>query len=146
MATYLSTDLTGSANQTSIPAGYRPKASVVGGRAKVFRATFTFNSQTTSDTLQLFNLPTGATFIKGWAYVDTSTSTATIAIGTAGSTGKYRAAAAMTTTNSPLDFGIAAAALADPLAAEETVIATIGSASLPSSGTLTIFFLVSMPN
>lgn len=146
MATYLSTDLTGSANATSVPVGYKPAATVVGGRSKLFRATFTFNTQTTSDTLQCFTLPTGATFVRGWVYVDTSTSTSTLAIGTSGSTGKYRAAAAVTTTNSPQDFGITAAASAAPLAAEETVIVTIGTASLPASGTLTIFFMVSMPN
>ena len=146
MATYLSTDLTGSANATSVPVGYKPNATVVGARAKLFRATFTFASQATTDTLQLFTLPTGSTFVKGWVYVDTSTSTATLAFGNSGSTGKYRAAAAITTTNSPQDFGITAASAASPLAAEETVIATIGTAALPSSGTMTVFFLVSMPN
>lgn len=146
MATYLSTDLTGSANATSVPVGYKPSATVVGARTKCFRATFTYNTQTTSDTLQLFTLPTGATFIKGWAYTSVTTSTATLAFGNASSTGKYRAAAAITTTDSPQDFGITAAASAAPLSAEEVVIATIGTASLPASGTLTVFFLVSMPN
>lgn len=146
MTNYLSTDLTGSANATTVPVGYKPAATVVGGRAKLYRATFTFNTQTTSDTLQCFTLPTGATFVKGWAIVDTSTSTATIAIGNSGTAGKYRAAAAITTTNSPQDFGVAAAASGAPLSAEETVLVTIGTASLPASGTLTIFFLMSMPN
>lgn len=146
MANYLSTDLTGSANATSVPVGYRQPATVVGGRTKTFRATFTYASQATTDTLQLFTLPAGATFIKGWAYTSASTSTATLAFGPASSTGKYRAAAAITTTDVPVDFGITAAASAAPLAAEETVIATIGTAALPASGTLTVFFLVSMPN
>lgn len=146
MATYLSTDLTGSANATSVPVGFKPAASVVGGRTKTFRATFTYNSQATTDTLQLFTLPTGATFIKGWAYTSVSTSTATLAFGNSGSTGKYRAAAAITSTDTPNDFGITAAASAAPATAEEIVIATIGTAALPSSGTLTVYFLVSMPN
>lgn len=146
MATYLSTDLTGLANQVNVPVGFRPNASVIGARTKDFRAVFTFASQATSDVLQLFTVPVGAVFIQGIAYVDTSTSSATVAIGNASATGKYRAAAAITTTNAPVYFGITAAAASAPSTSEEIVIATIAAAALPSSGTMVIHMQFAMPN
>lgn len=148
MAAYLSTELGGSANQTSAPVGYKPRATVYNARLKRLRATFTFASQTTSDTLVVGNLPAGATFAFGLINVSASTSTATVAIGIAGTTGKYRAAAAQTTTDTPTLFGPAAiVGAADPaLAAEEQVIVTIGTASLPASGTMVIDLYYSLPN
>ena len=149
MAAYLSNELsnTTTGTATTVPVGYKPAATVYGARAKLFRATVTYATQTTADTIVLFNLPTGVTFTKGWAYTSVTTATATIAIGSAGATGKYRAAAAITTTDVPVDFGITAAAGAVlPSTAEETVFITIGTASLPASGTLVVEFLVSAAN
>lgn len=149
MAAYLSTELGGSANQTAAPTGYRPRATVYGARLKRLRATFTLNTQTTSDTLVVGNLPAGATFAYG---VSTASATlgasATVAIGTAGATGKYRAAAVHTAVDTPALFGTAATiGAADPaLAAEETVIVTIAVASLPGSGTFVVDLYYSMPN
>ena len=147
MAAYLSTELGGSANQTAAPAGYKPRASVYGARLKRLRATFTLNTQTTSDTLVIGNLPVGATFAFGKLTSSVSLGSSTLAIGIAGATGKYRAAAAFTATDTPTDFGTAATVgAADPaLAAEETVIGTIAAASLPGSGTLVVDLYYSMP-
>lgn len=148
MATYLSNELANTTTglSTTVPVGYKPKASDIGARVRSFRATITLASQTTSDVLQLFNLPAGATFIKGWMFVSATLGTSTIAIGNASSTGKYRAAATATTTDSPLDFGITAAVgNAVPATAEETVIATIGTASLPASGTMVVIMQIAMP-
>ena len=61
MAAYLSTELGGSANQTSAPTGYKPSATVYGARLRRLRGTFTYASQTTSDTLVVGTLPAGAT-------------------------------------------------------------------------------------
>lgn len=147
MAAYLSTDLAGTANQTTAPVGYKPAATVVGARLKRMRGVFTLATQTTSDTLVIGNLPTGATFAYGVS-VATATlgASATIAIGTTGSTGKYRAAAVHTAVETPALFGItAAASTATPLAAEETVFITIAVASLPGSGTLVVDIYYSMP-
>lgn len=149
MAAYLSTELGGSANQTSAPVGYKPRATVYGGRVKRLRGTFTLNTQTTSDTLVIGNLPAGATFAFG---VITASATlgasATVAIGISGSTGKYRAAATFTSADTPTLFGTAATiGAADPaLSAEEQVFVTIGTASLPGSGTLVIDLYYSMPS
>lgn len=149
MAAYLSTELGGSANQTSAPTGYKPRATVYGGRLKRLRGSFTANTQTTSDTLVVGNLPAGATFAFGIITASvTMGASATLAIGTSASTGKYRAAATFTTADTPTFFGTAATiGAADPaLSAEEQVIVTIGTASLPGSGTLVIDLYYSMPN
>lgn len=148
MANYLSTELGGSANQTSAPVGYKPRATVYNARLKRLRGTFAYNTQTTSDTLVVGNLPAGATFAFGVLTADTSSGSATLAIGIAGSTAKYKAAAAFTTTDTPTLFGKAAVVgAADPaLAAEEQVIVTIAAASLPASGILVVDLFYSLPN
>jgi len=59
----------------------------------------------------------------------------TIAIGIAGTAGKYRAAATFTTADAWTELG-AASALFDELTADEQLIMTVAAASLPSSGRL----------
>lgn len=145
MAAYLSTDLAGSANQTSVPTGYKPSATVYGARLRRLRGLFTYNTQTTSDTLVIGSLPTGATVAFGAITTSVSTSTATLAIGITGSTGKYKAAGAVTTADVPQLFGLSAANGGSPLSAEEQVFITIGTASLPGSGTLVVDLFYSMP-
>lgn len=146
MAAYLSTELGGSANQTSAPVGYKPAASVYGGRLKRLRASFTYNTQTTSDTLVVGNLPAGATFAYGVLNADTSSGSTTLAIGISGSTAKYRAAAAFTSTDTPTFFGKTATVNASPLSAEETVIVTLAAANAPASGSLVVDLFYSMPS
>lgn len=148
MATYLSTELGGSANQTAAPVGYKPRASVYGGRLKRLRATVTLASQATTDTLQLGNLPAGAVFAFGVINTSASLGSSTLAIGISGATGKYRAAATFTSTDTPTMFGLAVEEAASDagLAAEQTVIGTIASAALPSSGTLVVDLFYSIPN
>ena len=147
MPAYLSTDLAGSANQTSVPVGYKPAATVYGGRLKRLRGLFTLNTQTTSDTLVIGSLPAGATFAFGKLTSSVSLGTSTIAVGITGTTGKYRAAAVFTATDTPTDFGTAAqVANSTPLAAEEQVFVTIATASLPASGTLVVDLYYSMPS
>lgn len=153
MTAYLSTELGGTANQTAAPVGYRPKATVYGGRLKRLRATFTLATQTTSDTLVIGNLPAGATFAFGVYNASvTLGGTATLAIGITGTTGKYCAATAFTAANAPVLFGTVATMAAGAgsgdagLAAEEQVFATIAGASLPASGTVTIDLYYSIPN
>ena len=147
MAAYLSNELGGAANLTA-PAfpSYRPVATVYQARFKSIRASFTYNTQTTSDTLVIGNLPAGATFAGGELMTDTSTGTATLAIGYASSTAAFKAAAAFTTTETVTPFGKTAAMAAAPQAAETQVFITIGTASLPASGTLIAYLFYTMPN
>lgn len=145
MSAYLSTELGGSANQTSAPVGYRPAATVYMARMKRMRATFTLASQATTDTLVVGNLPAGATVAFGVLNASATLGSSTLAIGIAGTTGKYRAAAVFTAA-APTLFGVVGATSGDPLAAEEQVIVTIAAADLPSTGTLEIDIYYSMPN
>lgn len=151
MPQYLSNELagttTGLTQASAVAAGYRPAASVYGARLKRLRATVNLAAQTTSDTLLLGILPAGATFAFGVLNSTVSLGSSTLAIGIAGTTGKYRAAAAFTSTDTPTFFGTAAqAGLASPLTAEESVIGTIAAANLPASGTLVVDLYYSMPN
>lgn len=147
MAAYLSTEQGGSANQTAVPVGYKPRATVYGARVKRMRATFTMNSQTVSDTLVVGTLPSGATFAFGILTASASLATSTLAIGITGTTGKYRAAAVSTAVDTPTFFGTAATSGApDPaLSAEETVFCTIAVATLPAAGTVVVDLFYSMP-
>jgi hypothetical protein len=116
----------------SVPA-VNSNGGVQGGRLRRFRATIPFTGQAAADTITLARVPAGHTFAYG---VINATATlgasATIAIGAAGATGKYRAAAVQTATG-PVLFGVAAAVSGAALTAEETVIATIAVAALPTS-------------
>lgn len=107
-------------------------------RVRRYRAKITLASQTTSDTIVLARVPQGSAFAYGVLNTTDSLGTSTIAIGITGTTGKYRAAATFTTTNTPTLFGPAAAAAADPLTAAETIFITIAVANLPASGTLVV--------
>lgn len=151
MPQYLSNELagttTGLTQASAVAAGVRPAASVYGGRLKRLRSSVTMAGQLTTDTLLLGNLPAGATFAFGVINATATLGSTTLAIGVSGTAGKYRAAAAFTTADTPTFFGTAAnAGAAAPLAAEETVIATIAGATMPSSGTLVVDLYYSMPN
>jgi hypothetical protein len=69
--------------------------------------------------------------------------TATVAIGITGATGKYRAAATLTSTDQWVNVALNAA-VGVPLTAEEQLIMTVAAAALPASGRLLIrvFYVV----
>ena len=150
MATYLSNELAGTTTGTSTAAavGYKPRATVYGGRVKRLRATITMAAQTTSDILAIGNLPAGAVFAFGIVTTTATLGSSTIAIGISGTTGKYRTAAAFTATDTPTLFGNAAQVAASDagLAAEEVVIGTIAGATMPSSGTFIVDLYYSIPS
>lgn len=151
MAQYLSNELagttTGLTQASGVASGYKPAATVYAGRLKRFRATVTYASQTTSDTILLAQVPAGFTFAFGVLNADTSSGSTTLAIGISGTTGKYRAAGAFTSTNTPTFFGTAAAAGAtSALSDTENIILTLAAATAPSSGTLIVDLFFSGPN
>lgn len=149
MAAYLSNELAGTVTglTTAAATGYKPVATVYGARLKRLRATITYAGQLTTDTLVLGNLPAGATFAFGVLCADTSSGSTTLAIGTSGSTAKYKAAAAFTATDTPTLFGkLAVVGAAAALTADEQVIVTMAAATAPSSGTLVVDLYYSMPN
>lgn len=117
----------------SVPA--TPSPGFVDGTVRCFAETVTFATQTTGDTIVVARIPKGAVFLYGVLNNDTSTGSATVAIGITGTTGKYRAALAKTTVV-PEVYGVATTmSTADTL--ERTVFITIAAASLPTSGVLT---------
>lgn len=117
-----------------------PDPGFVDGTVRVFAESVTYATQTTSDTIEIARLPKGAIPLYGVLTTSVTTATATIAIGITGTTGKYRAAAAATSADVPEVFGITGA-MGVAITAAETVFITIGTASLPASGTLTVQFV-----
>lgn len=118
---------------------------VQGGRLRRFRATVPFAAQASGDTIVLAAVPAGHTFAFGMVNASaTFGASATVAIGTAASAGKYRAAATHTATV-PTLFGLYTAADDVPLASPETVIMTVGVAALPGSGSAVVDLYFSAP-
>lgn len=141
MAVHYGTQMAKLHNSTPIQL---PAVSDVHGRVRVFNETVTLASGlNTSDAIEVAQLPKGARVLYGVLTTDTSLGSSTVAIGIAGSTGKYRAAATFTATNTPTLFGVATGT-GTPLAAEETVVVTIGTANLPASGTLRVMIFYSL--
>lgn len=107
---------------------------VQNARLRRFRATIPYAGQAAADTVVLADVPAGYAFAYGVLTASaTAGASATIAIGPASSSGKYRAAATFTTANTPTMFGVAAATDDAPLTSTERVLATIAVAALPTS-------------
>jgi hypothetical protein len=140
MAQTYATEISG---QSSVPTTMANGA-VVGGRLRRFRATVTLASQAADDTIVLAKLPAGFAFAYGIINASATLGSSTVAIGTATTAGKYRAAAVFTAAV-PTLFGVVGAVDDAPLTAEETVIATIAAAALPSSGTMVVDIYASAP-
>lgn len=119
-----------------------PDPGFVDGTLRVFNEEITLAGQPTTDVVEVARLPKGAVPLYGVLLADTSLGTATVAVGVSGDTGKYRAAGTFTATDTPTHFGVAAN-MGKALTAAETVLLTIGTASLPGSGTLRLMFVYS---
>lgn len=114
----------------------------VNAKLRRFKATITLASQASGDVIQLFKVPAGYSFVTGILNSSASLSTATIEIGTAEDDDKYRASAVHTAT-APTLFGAQAGFVKGGNTAEELVILTVGTASLPASGTLVVDMIFS---
>jgi hypothetical protein len=132
-----------------------PSGGVVGGRLRRFRGLVTLASQG-AGTVALttpsggLTIPPGHTFAYGVLTSSVSLGSTTLAIGIAGSTGKYRAAAVFTSADTPTMFGVTAAVAAasettgtvgsSPKGAgtDETIVLTTAAAALPASGSLVV--------
>lgn len=142
-----SAETVGVLDGTLLPAA-KADGRVYGARARVYQATFDMaaaNVETADgDTNVCFKLPAGEKpFLGALLASATMGAVATIAVGTAASPGKYRAAATFETANVPTLFMLSAAADDDPLEDEEEVIITIAGAALPAAGILQVFMLTS---
>lgn len=121
--------------EAKIASGSEPNVNFVGGRVRVFNEQVTYASQASGDTIKVATLPAGAVILGFILNTDTSTSTATLAVGDGTTAAKYAAASAYTTTDAPQLIGKAATALS-ALSAQTDIVLTIGTAALPSSGNL----------
>lgn len=126
----------------STPAQLPTADNAYGARLTVYRAVITWASQAAADTIKLMKLPKGVVPLVGLLNTDTSTGSTTVSIGINGTTAKYRALAARTTTDAPEIFfkaapNVSAGAMV-PLASEEEILMTLAAATAPSSGTCTV--------
>jgi hypothetical protein len=120
--------------------GYIPSA-LLSGKARVALAEFTCASDAAGTYTVPIRLPRGARVLTMFMNASaTMGASATIAIGIAGTAGKYRAAATYTAADTLSLFSLNAATGA-VLAAEEQIIMTVAVAALPASGRLLIGFL-----
>jgi len=122
----------------------KSNGAVQGGRIRRFRATVTMAAQASGDTIVLANVPAGYAFAYGVVNASATLGSATLAVGIDGTAGKYRTAATFTAA-APTLFGNSTAVDDDPLSASEEVIATVGTAALPGSGTLIVDLYFSAP-
>lgn len=102
----------------------------------VIERTYALATQATSDVLRGIILPKGFKPQLLGLFPSATLGSSTLAIGNAGTAGKYRAAATLTATSlAPVVMAGDAA-----LAADEEVLIAIAAASLPASGTLCVRF------
>lgn len=110
------------------------------GKKRTLSNVFDFSKQAaigTGDTPVVGKAMKGWAFRGGQIFTDTSLATSTIAIGIAGATTKYKAAATFTAVNTltPL-AGVVGAGAFDPLTADEEIIITVAVLALPAAGKL----------
>lgn len=105
-------------------------ANELSGRVRVAYFSVAAVPTGAGDTMTLTKLPKGAKVLRGsFQFTVAQGTTATIAIGIAGTTGKYQVAATTNVTTS-LDFALVAATnMGNDTTAEETILATNAAAA-----------------
>lgn len=103
----------------------------VNAKKRVIVATKQLTADQIADDIVLGRIPANAIVTEIKMLSSASLGSATIAIGIAGATGKYRAAGTFTTVDVPTIVGPPASTVAaGPLTAGETLIATVAAAAL----------------
>jgi hypothetical protein len=111
----------------------------VGGKKRRVRATKPATTIAAGDRLYIGKLPANCSPRTFSGITDTSFSTATVSIGTTASPTKYVNAKTLTATDTPTALGPKASAyVADPLAADEDIWVTFGTAGV-ASGVIAAF-------
>src|SRR5579859_539630 len=109
-----------------------------GGKVRSITDTIVYAAQASGSTLTMgYPIPSGALIQGIWLNTDTSTSTTTLAFGTAASAALFAAAAAYTTINTWVPVAKASSALA-VLTAQTQLIITTAVGALPASGNLIV--------
>lgn len=114
-----------------------------GGKVRVATEQINLAAQASGDTINIARIPQEARILYGTIVSTVSLGSSTIKIGDAGDDDRLRADAVMTTANSPVMFGHSNGAAWIPTA-ETTVFITVGTATMPASGTMytTIYYMV----
>lgn len=142
--------------------------SYINGKERVFIETFTLGSQVSGTVIAVARIPVPFTFLGISLCTDTSLGSSTIAFGNAasGNSAKYAAAATFTTTNTPTGVGLLAVYGVPVLSGidcltglpttygnagnggggYEDITMTVGTATLPSSGTLRVLTRYLLPD
>lgn len=123
--------------ETVIQAGNNPPVNFVGGRVRVFNEQFVYATQASGSTITVATIPAGAVILGFELFTDTSTGSATLALGDGTTSNKFVAASAYTTVDVPQVLGKTAPTLA-ALTAQTNVVITTAAASLPASGNLVV--------
>lgn len=140
MATFYSSETRQKGDNPARPVGN----AALNQRERVFRATIPLDVPplnassngtviASGDIVSLYRIPAGTRFISGRLCSSVSLGTSTIAIGIAGNTGKYRAAAVFTAVDTPTTFATALSMAAGELQADEEIIMTVSTANLPNT-------------
>jgi hypothetical protein len=124
----------------AIDAGRLPDVRDIAGRLKEFRVRIDLAAQAVvaaGENIELFDLPGG--FLPHFGVLASSVTlgAATVAIGIAGTTGKYRAAAVFTTPDAPTPFGVVAN-LQRVVLPRERILLTVAAAALPAAGIVNV--------
>lgn len=109
-----------------------------GAEVRAFTGSYTMASDASGDTITFFKIPKGYRVLEMTLNASaTLGASATLAIGTAAAPTKYRAASTFTAA---APTKIMPGALMDdgPLTDDETIIGTVGTAALPSSGVVSL--------
>lgn len=108
---------------------------LVNGRVRSLRASIALDALPavlSGDTIDIGTRPKGSRYCGHRITASVSLGASTVALGVAGTAGKYRAAAVHTAVDTPTDVAIAARLADDPLTEDEAMIATIAAANLPT--------------
>lgn len=121
----------------------RVSANQWNGRVRAIHDSITMAAQAAATVIRIGRIPRGACVLFGALATTVTLGAATIAVGISGTTGKYRAAATLTTADAPQFFGVTSALMTE-LTADETIQLLTAAASLPGSGTLRayMFYMV----
>jgi len=138
MAALKSTEL------TALDAGNQPFDPFYTGKVHVVRDILPAMAGTTTDTCDLLPVPKGYRFMYGIIFPSAADATVTLAVGVAGTAGKYRAAA-VTNSVAPQFFGTNAAAAEAPPSGDgandmETVVVTAGASASTTAGYVVLRF------
>lgn len=139
MARYYAREFVGVLDGTTKPP-LLADGQLINAKERRIRSTINFADRTLNpgDDVVIGVRPVNSYLISHRVLASVSLGSTTLAIGTPGNTGKYRAAAPFTTPDTPAPVATAANVAADKLSAAETMIATFGAAATPGAGLLVI--------